>query len=220
MAPHFLVEKKGGCSPFRHLIKGARLWQNGLGGVDMKKWLVAAGLAALLVGCSADEEAQTNSNSADDGNSSNENNAINHSMENDTVGFVMDDEGNTQQADVPEQEAEEILAAFNEYIAAFNSEDLERYGEVLSENPESFDKEEDLIALEKAFETYTTVYETADETIVKYEEGRAEVFANITVSTEEKSTGRSVEQGGRQVVVFHEEDGKWKVTSLHFIGNS
>lgn len=185
----------------------------------MRKWMLAAGMAALLAGCSAEDETATNSNSADDGAGTNENNAVAHNAE-DTVGFAMNDEGEIQQADVPEAEEKAIMSVFDEYIAAFNAEDLERYGAILSDNPESFDKEEDLEALQQAFETYKTTYDTSDETIVKFEEERAEVFANITVATEEKSTGRSVEQDGRQVVVFTKEDGEWKVTSLYFMGNS
>ncbi|MBT2570449.1 lipoprotein [Planococcus sp. ISL-110] len=188
----------------------------------MKKLIVAAGLILTLAACSDSEEPSVNENTVEDGNAANENNAVDHGIDEDKeepVGFTVDDEGNVIEAEVPEGEANELLAAYVEYIAAFNAEDIDRYMNTIAKEPDGFDREEDKAALTQAFEAYDTQYETNDETIVKYEEGRAEVFASLSVNMKDANSDDAVEQAGRQVIVFKKEDDEWKVTSVHFIGN-
>jgi ketosteroid isomerase-like protein len=185
----------------------------------MKKLVLMLSLLLVLAACSDSEESTVNQNTAEDGNSANENNAVDHGIEDEEVGFTMDDKGKVIEADVPKEEADAILAAYQEYIDAFNAEDLERYMKVISENPEGFDREEDREALAGTFASYDTTYETSDETIVKYEEDRAEVFAANVVTVKDPNSDQSTEQSGRQVVVFKKEQGEWRVSSLHFIGN-
>lgn len=186
----------------------------------MKKMILAAGLLLILAACSDSEEPSVNENSAEDGNAGNGNNAVEHGIEEEgSAGFTLTDEGEVVEADVPEEIAAEILAAYEEYIAAFNSEDIDRYMAIIADEPDGFDREEDRTALTEAFEVYDTSYETSNETIVKYSEGRAEVFAEIVIKTAETGTDRKMDQTGRQVVVFKKENDEWKVTSLHFIGN-
>ncbi|MCP2033355.1 ketosteroid isomerase-like protein [Planomicrobium sp. HSC-17F08] len=185
----------------------------------MKKIMIVLALMLTLAACSNSEEATGNQNTADDGNSANENNAVDHGMEDKEVGFTLGDDGKVIQADVPKEEATAILAAYQEYIEAFNAEDLDRYMNVISENPEGFDREEDRKALEDTFATYDTTYKTSDETIVKYEENRAEVYATNIVTVKDPNSEKATEQSGRQVVVFKKEGNEWRVSSLHFIGN-
>ncbi|HSP23147.1 MAG TPA: DUF4440 domain-containing protein [Planococcus sp. (in: firmicutes)] len=186
----------------------------------MKKYLVAAGLILVLAGCSDGEKASENGNTSEDGNASADNNAVGHGIEDGgEVGFTLDDDGNVQQAEVPAEEEKAILASYKEYIEAFNAEDTKRYMAVISENPEGFDREEDKKALEEAFAAFDTTYTTSDETIVKYEAGRAEVYATIDVEMKDPNSDKSTGQTGRQVVVFKKEDGKWLVSALHFIGS-
>ncbi|TWT04891.1 nuclear transport factor 2 family protein [Planomicrobium sp. CPCC 101079] len=185
----------------------------------MKKMMVIAGLALALAACSDSAAPSVNENTVEDGNSANENNAVDHGIEDESVGFTLGDDGEVVEADVPKEAADEILAAYKEYIDAFNEEDLNRYMNVIASKPDGFDREEDEASLKEAFKAYDTSYKTSNETIVGYEENRAEVFAEIDVLVEEPETDRSTKQSGRQVVVFIKEDGNWKVTSLHFIGN-
>lgn len=184
----------------------------------MKKMMLLAGMLLLLSACSEESGTAENTNSVDDSNLENENNAVDHGMEDKSAGFTVDSEGNVLEADVPEEEATKIFAAYDEYIAAFNSEDLDRYMAVIAEEPEGFDRAEDQAALEEAFTAYDTEYTPSNETIVKYSPERAEVFAEIEVSVEAES-GAKTEQTGRQVVIFKKEDADWKVSGLHFIGN-
>ncbi|MDN7241520.1 nuclear transport factor 2 family protein [Planococcus sp. N028] len=185
----------------------------------MKKLIVIAGLALVLAACSDSEEPSTNKNTVEDGNSANENNALDHGIEDEKVGFTLGDDGKVIEADVPKDEADAILAAYKEYIDAFNKEDIKRYMDVIASEPAGFDRAEDEAALKEAFKAFDTTYTTSNETIVEFVEDRAEVFAEIDVLMKEPDSERSTKQAGRQVVVFIKEDGDWKVTSLHFIGN-
>ncbi len=194
----------------------------------MKKMLLAMGLIVTLAACSDADESSVNENTVEDGNAANGNNAIDHGIVEDKdqqdkkkedVGFTVDDEGNIIAADVPEEPAKKLLAAYKEYIAAFNAEDIERYMKMIAENPDGFDREEDQAALVQAFEDYDSMYETSDETIVKYEENRAEVFASLNVKMKAANSNDAVEQTARQVVIFKKENDEWKVSGVHLVGN-
>ncbi|WP_422123781.1 DUF4440 domain-containing protein [Planococcus sp. X10-3] len=185
----------------------------------MKKMIMAAGLMLLLTACSDDNNAAEHTNSADDSNLQNENGAVDHGMKDKSAGFTMTGDGEVLEAEVPEEEAAAILAAHAEYIAAFNAEDMDRYMAVIAQEPEGFDREEDQIALEEAFDAYDIAYSPSNETIVKYSPERAEVFAEISVTMSEGESDKETEQSGRQVVIFKKEDDGWKVSGLHFIGN-
>lgn len=185
----------------------------------MKKMMIAAGLMLLLSACSDENTAPDNANSADDGNLENENNAVDHGMEDKSAGFTMTDDGEIIEAEAPAEEKAALLEAYGEYIAAFNAEDLERYMAIIAEEPEGFDREEDKGALEQAFEAYDTQYSPTNETVVKFTPDRAEVFAEIAVTVEDTESGAETQQAGRQVVIFKKEEAGWKVSGLHFIGN-
>ncbi|EMF46574.1 hypothetical protein B481_2360 [Planococcus halocryophilus Or1] len=193
----------------------------------MKKMIIAASLILTLAACSSSEEPSINENTVEDGNATSENNAVNHGIEEkeetkektEDVGFTVDDQGTIIAADVPEEPASQLLAAYKEYIEAFNSEDIDRYMNTIAQDPEGFDREEDKAALVQAFEAYDSVYETSDETIVKYEENRAEVFASLNVKMKAANSNDAVEQTARQVVIFKKENDEWKVSGVHLVGN-
>lgn len=185
----------------------------------MKKMILLASMLLLLSACSDESGTAENENSVNDSDLENENNAVDHGMEDKSAGFTLDSDGEVIEAEVPEAEAEAILAAYDEYIAAFNAEDLDRYMAVIAEEPEGFDRAEDQLALEEAFAAYDTEYTPSNKTIVKYTPDRAEVFAEIEVSLAAADSSAKTEQSGRQVVIFKKENDGWKVSGLHFIGN-
>lgn len=185
----------------------------------MKKMILLGSMLLLLSACSEENGTAENENSVNDSNLENENNAVDHGMEDKSAGFTLDSDGEVIEAEVPEEEAEAILAAYDEYITAFNEEDLDRYMAVIAGEPEGFDRAEDQLALEEAFAAYDTEYTPSNKTIVKYSADRAEVFAEIEVSVEAAEGGAETEQSGRQVVIFKKENAGWKVSGLHFIGN-
>lgn len=185
----------------------------------MKKIFFVMTIMLLLSACSDDKDAAKNENSVEDSNLTNENNAVDHGIEDKSAGFTMDSDGKVMEAEVPEEETAAIFKAYDEYIEAFNAEDIDRYMKVIAEKPEGFDRAEDKLALEEAFSAYDTKYMPSNKTIVKYTPDRAEVFAEIEVSVEALDSNAKTEQSGRQVVIFKKEDAGWKVSGLHFIGN-
>lgn len=138
-------------------------------------------------------------------------------QEDEKVGFSMTGGSIEEATNVPEDEKEAILAAFDTYIAAFNDRDVEAYMAMIGSN---YDAEEERTFLEKHFENYEQIREPSNVTIVKYEAEEAQVFANINNELKQLSTGLETEDRIRQVTVFAKENGEWKVKSVHSIGEN
>jgi ketosteroid isomerase-like protein len=136
-----------------------------------------------------------------------------------TVGFEMANGKIEEAQNVPIDEREAIIAAFDEYIEAFNAQDIERYIATLSHDPKGFNIEEERKALISAFDTYDVERIAEDVTIVKYSEAEANVFATLKVDLVEKETGADLSSVGRQVTVFKKEEDVWKVSSVYYIGS-
>lgn len=170
----------------------------------MKKLLVAVLALFVLTACGNNESATPEK--------------VEKEVEKETIGFEMFGGSIQEAANVPQQEKEGILAAFDEYIAAFNEKDLNRYKEIISKNAKGFRYEDDVQAIVKVFKQYDVNREAQDVTIVKYKENEAQVFSTLKTETKEIKTGAEVAGVGRQVTVFVKEDA-WKVSSIYYIGN-
>ncbi|MEK4424120.1 nuclear transport factor 2 family protein [Solibacillus sp. FSL K6-1523] len=170
----------------------------------MKKWLIAVMALFVLTACGNNEDATPKD--------------VEKEIEEGTVGFEMLGNSIQEATGVPQQEKEKIIAAFDEYIKAFNEKDLERYKNIISKNAEGFQYEEDIQAVEKVFKQYDVNREAQDVTIVKYKENEAQVFSNLKTETKEIGTGVELAGVGRQVTVFVKEN-QWKVSSIYYIGN-
>lgn len=141
-------------------------------------------------------------------------------IEKGTVGFEVADGNIEAAANVPAEEKENIIAAFNEYMDAFNEKDIERYKKTISPNAEGFDYEADIAEVEKVFDQYSKIERSAtDVTIVKYEENEAQVFSNMKAEMVEKDTDIPLAGEARTVIVFVKESGAWKVSSVHSMSN-
>ncbi|MEG0472768.1 MAG: nuclear transport factor 2 family protein [Solibacillus sp.] len=167
----------------------------------MKKWFIAVISLLVLTACGKEELKDSN-----------------EVLEDETVGFEILGDTIQEASNVPEQEKNEILAAFDEYIAAFNEKDLERYKNIISKNAEGFKYEDDIIAITEVFQQYDVNREAEDVTIVNYKKGEAQVFSTLKTQTKELNTGAELAAVGRQVTVFVKED-QWKVSSIYYIGN-
>lgn len=176
----------------------------------MKKWLLAVMTVLVLAACGDKEQEKDNVTEKD----------TQEIIDKGTVGFEVMGDSIEEAANVPTEEKERILAAFNEYIDAFNAEDLDRYGETTSKNAKGFDYNLDLEEAKKAFEMYAINRQADDVTIVKYDDKEAQVFANLTVDMTEEETDTQVSSAGRQVTVFVKEDADWKVSSVYYIGEN
>ncbi|OCS86814.1 nuclear transport factor 2 family protein [Caryophanon latum] len=171
----------------------------------MYKWFAFITAAALLTGCSSDQHASTEQPDT--------------ILQEKAVSFELAGDEVKEAASLPTKEKRDLLAAFDEYIAAFNEGDLERYMAMISKNPQGFDYDDDEEAAKEVFATYDVNRQAVDVTVIDYESEAAQVFANLTIDMKERATGVSLSSSGRQVTVFVKEDGEWKVTSVYFIGN-
>ncbi|TFE03969.1 hypothetical protein [Jeotgalibacillus salarius] len=180
------------------------------------KTAIAAGLLAVaLAGCSDEEQ---NTNSADDGLAGEgQDTHTSDGIEESEEGIMLDEDGNVESAEVPAEAEEEIMAVFDEYIETFNNKDLEGYLDLLLFEEGYYDEEEERAALEEVFTQFDVHREVVDQTISGYEEGSAEVFTNMELTTTDPDTEAEVTRGGRQVTILKEVDGEWKIASIQFI---
>jgi hypothetical protein len=183
----------------------------------MKKFyiLIVVGILLMLGACSADKESSRQSGSVDDGETTTNNGAIDHGVDDKQVGFNMSGGKIEEAAGVPAEEKEQILEAFDVYINTFNEKDIDGYIDLLSS---FWDKAEERELITKIFSENDVNREVSDVTIVKYSENEAQVFAKIVTSMKQLSSGFKISPEGRQVTVFTKEDGEWKVGPIHFIG--
>ncbi|RUL54176.1 nuclear transport factor 2 family protein [Lysinibacillus antri] len=169
----------------------------------MKKWLMLVVAALMLTACGDKEETKKEETTKDET----------------LVGFELTGDEVEEAPDVPKEDEEQIIAAFNEYIDSFNAKDIDRYTQTLSKNPQGFEYEEDVAAAKNAFAQYNIERTPSDVTIVKYSEDEAQVFSNLEIQMTEIETNAELTSSGRQVTVFTNENGGWKVTSVYYIGN-
>lgn len=177
----------------------------------MKKWLLAVITVLVLAAC-GDTEQEKDNNTKEK--------STEEVIEQGTVGFEVMGDSIEEAANVPAEEKEKILAAFHEYIDAFNAEDIDRYAETTSKHAKGFKYEEDIEAAKQIFSQYSVINRKAEDvTIVKYSEEEAQVFSNMTADMVEEKTNIEMKGEARTVVVFVKEDGTWKVTSVHSMDN-
>ncbi|KOS66654.1 hypothetical protein AEA09_18140 [Lysinibacillus contaminans] len=136
-----------------------------------------------------------------------------------TAGFEMNGGEVEKAKNVPAKDQQAILAAFDEYIAALNAEEIERYMQTVSKNPKGFKYEEEEAYAAEVFEKFDIKRDVENIVITKYSEKEAQVYANMTLHTRQLETNVEHESAGRQVTVFVKEDNAWKVTSVFYLGD-
>lgn len=187
----------------------------------MKKTVVYLTLVfvMILAACSKNDEDSANQGSVNDGETSNEYGSIDHGVDENKVGFNLAGGEIEEAADVPKEEKEALVEAFETYIHAFNAQDVDEYMGTLSKNPQSFSIDEERSYIEGVFSEYEISRDAKDVTIVKFDadKGEAQVFSNLDTTLKQKSSGLETNRSGRQVTVFTKEDGNWKVTSVYYM---
>lgn len=174
----------------------------------MNKWVIMVFSAILLVACGDAEESTPQQTEPIE------------EVKGTTVGFSMTGSTIEEASGVPEEEKQKILALFEEYIQASNTEDIERYMATIAKNPKGFNYDEDREYTVSIFETYDVIRTAEDITIVKYDEEEVQVYANVTAHLKESSTDNEVTHEGKQVTVLIKEDGQWGISSIHGIGEN
>lgn len=178
----------------------------------------------ILLSACGDEE--SNKGSVSDGESVSENNSLEHGVKDQEqnqdqsdVGFEMVGNNIEEAQNIPANEKKALLETFGTYMTAFNERDIEAYMSVIATEPEGFDYAQEEINVKETFAQYK-INRTADKvTVIKYTKKQAQVFAALSISLEQESTGAKVDRTGRQVTVFANEDGNWRVTSVYFIAD-
>ncbi|WP_338751660.1 hypothetical protein [Bacillus sp. FJAT-52991] len=170
------------------------------------KWIGLALLtSALLVGCGAEEEQEKKEESKQVEEAKPETNET----QSQTVKQPIEEAKN-----LPPEIKEEIMAAFDQHISAFNSKDVDGYLDTLSKNTR--DIEEERQYLEKRFDVYDLKMEPQHTEIIKYDEEKQEahIFIVMKSVTKDLETGKEVENETRQVMTFKKEEGEWKQAAL------
>lgn len=189
------------------------------------KYIFLLAIISILMSACASEENREGAGSVSDGESSNENSALDHGVKDQSqaesdVGFEMTGAEIEEAQDVPANEKKAILAAFDTYMTSFNEEDIEKYMSIIATEPEGFNYAEEEVTIKKTFEEYEVNRTADDVTIIKYDENQAQVFATFAISLEQESTGAKLNRTGRQVTVFANENGNWRISSVYFIGDA
>lgn len=183
--------------------------------------LILAAFALTLAACNDNEKQTANTGSVNDIAPKNAQSTTDHGVKDKSeVGFEMAGGKIEEATNIPENEKTAILAAFDEYMEAFNEEDLNRYMNTISKNPEGFSYETERTDVQDVFTEYDINRTAKNITIIKYDENNAQLFAELHTEMEQTSTGIELKRDGRQVTVFVKENGKWLVTSVYFIANS
>ncbi|REB08829.1 hypothetical protein DVB69_06830 [Sporosarcina sp. BI001-red] len=186
-----------------------------------------ASLALLLSACSGDDDsAKKNPGSIDDGEQTNEYGSIDHGVtdkgdkaneDGDDVGFSLDGGSIEEAANVPAEQKEAIVQAFNQYIDTLNEGDVDAYLESLSSD--GYDLDDERAATEELLATRELTRTPTELTIVKYSEEEAQVFTTMETTVKDKESGKQDVSKGRQVTVMTNENGKWKAKAVHYIGD-
>lgn len=185
--------------------------------------ITLAAIALTLAACNSNEDTAQNTNSAGDIAPTNTQTTTDHGAEDKgetSIGFEMTG-GNIEEAtNVPDDEKKALIDSFNEYMESFNEEDVDRYMNTISKNPEGFNYDDEKIMVKQTFQDFDTIRTAENVTVIEYNESQAQVFSNIQTSLEQMDTGAKLSQNGRQVTVFVKEDDKWLVSSVYYIGES
>ena len=139
-------------------------------------------------------------------------------IEESTIGFEMANGKIKEAEDVPQHDREAIIAAFAEYMDAFNAQDIERYIATLSHDTKGINIEDERKRLISTYEIYDVERVAEDVIITEYSESEAEVVSTLKYDLVENATGVNSSFIGRQVTVFEKEEEAWKISRTVFMG--
>lgn len=174
--------------------------------MKLRNWLLGLTTVIVLVGCSGEKGATKKENAEE-------------VLEENAIGFEMANGVVEEVQNIPPEEKNEIMNAFNEYIDAFNAQNIERYMDTLSKEEKGFNLAEERKAAESAFNTYEIERIADDVKITRFSEKEANVYATLTINLVERETKAELTSVGRQVTVLTKESGEWKIASIYYIGN-
>jgi PBP1b-binding outer membrane lipoprotein LpoB len=116
-------------------------------------------------------------------------------------------------ANIPASDKKALLAVVNQYIKAFNDENLDAYMKTISKNPTSFQYEDEKTYTKKVFETMNMHMVPTKLVIIDYKPTEANVYMEMKTTISEKGTQKKVLKNSRQISTYRKENGEWKMIS-------
>jgi ketosteroid isomerase-like protein len=176
--------------------------------------MIGLGVSSLLLaGCNNNENAG-NTDKPDESTQEEQTEESANPLEEQTAQILEEAKDMKEAADIPEEEKQAILDAFNEYIESFNDEDAERYMATLSKTPVNFTLEEEEAAVNNVFSKLDVRRKASNVKIINYQGKKADVYAELEVTTKDPNSDREATTTGRQLTIFQKTDEGWKVSMI------
>ncbi|WP_421381492.1 DUF3225 domain-containing protein [Bacillus salacetis] len=180
-----------------------------------KKFMIGLGVSSLLLaGCNNNEGTENTDKPEDNTQEEQTTEETANPYEEETAQILDDAQEMEEASDIPEEEKQAIMDAFNEYIESFNDEDVERYMATLSETPVNFTLEEEEAAVNNVFSKLDVRRKASNVKIVNYQGKKADVYAELEVTTKDPNSDRQATTHGRQLTIFQKTDEGWKVSMI------
>jgi ketosteroid isomerase-like protein len=180
--------------------------------------MIGLGVSSLLLaGCNNNEgtsnENQPEENAQEQTEETEEQPAVNPLEEQNAK--ILKDAASLEEAEnIPEEEKQAILDAFNKYIESFNEENVEEYLSTLSETPVNFTLEDEEEAVNNVFQKLDVTRKASNVKIINYQGKKADVYAELDVTTKDPNSDRQAETSGKQLTIFQKTDDGWKVSMI------
>jgi hypothetical protein len=179
-----------------------------------KKFMIGLGVSSLLLaGCNNNENAE-NTDKPDESTQEEQTEEASNPLEEETAQILEDAKDMKEAEDIPAEEKQAILDAFNEYIESFNNENVERYLATLSKTPVNFTLEEEEAAVNNVFSKLDVRRKASNVKIINYQGKKADVYAELEVTTKDPNSDREATTTGRQLTIFQKTDEGWKVSMI------
>ncbi|RIW39079.1 hypothetical protein D3H55_01625 [Bacillus salacetis] len=179
-----------------------------------KKFMIGLGVSSLLLaGCNNNENAD-NTDKPEENTQEEQTEETANPFEEETAAILEEAKNMEEAKDIPEEEKQAILDAFNEYIESFNDEDVERYMATLSDTPVNFTLEEEEAAVNNVFDKLDVRRKASNVKIINYQGKKADVYAELEVTTKDPNSDREAATTGRQLTIFQKTDEGWKVSMI------
>jgi ketosteroid isomerase-like protein len=187
-----------------------------------KKIMIGLGVSSLLLaGCNNNEGSEENTDKPEENTQEEQTTEESANPLEEQTAQILDDAAEMEEpADIPEEEKQAILDAFNEYIESFNDEDVERYMATLSETPVNFTLKEEEAAVNNVFSKLDVQREASNVKIINYQGKKADVYAELEVTTKDPNSDREATTTGRQLTIFQKTDEGWKVSLIRVMQDS
>ncbi|WP_052302387.1 hypothetical protein [Bacillus sp. SG-1] len=180
-----------------------------------KKIMIGLGVSSLLLaGCNNNEQGAENTDKPEETQEE-----ATNPLEEQTAQILEDAENLEEAKDVPQEEKQAILDAFNEYIESFNDEDVDRYLATLSDTPINFTLEEEEAAVNNVFSKLDVRREASNVKIINYQGKKADVYADLEVVTKDPDSDKQATTSGKQLTIFQKTDEGWKVSMIKVMKN-